>query len=237
MGWTGKQKAKTRKRYDTSQLTSSLRGHLVHRDYAAHFFRWGWAKRFIKAGMRVLDVGCGRDTPLAKVLKGNLSHVPSIYLGVDYQEVDAPAGNSWVRTLGGFDFATRYEEIEGPKFDVVVCFEAIEHMRKKDGLRLLAGLKHHLAPDGKILLSTPVYDGRRMAAAHLHEWKFEELRDALTASGLKMYTVFGTFASYPDIKKAATSHDLNVLERLRDYYDDDVAACFLAPMYPTASRN
>lgn len=48
---------------------------------------------------------------------------------------------------------------------------------------------------------------------------------------------FGTFASYPAIKAAMTDTDLDVYERVRSFYGDEVAACFMAPLYPDASRN
>ena len=67
------------RRFDQTQLKGSALGYMVHRDYAAHFFRWGWATRFIKAGARVLDLGCGQEQPLAKVLIPRLTYVPKLY--------------------------------------------------------------------------------------------------------------------------------------------------------------
>lgn len=245
MSFTGKQKAKTAARYDTSQLTESGRGHLVHRDYAAHFFRWGWATRFSRRDAFVLDIGCGRDTPMARVLKAFPSTCPDLYVGVDYQKIDAPAGNFWVTPLGEFDFVERWREIaesmredyKGRLFDLIVSFESIEHMSRKDGLKLLTGARALLAPAGTFLISTPVFDGKRMAAAHIHEWKADELRDALDDAGFRVVRRHGTFASAHDIRRVATPAHLEVYDRLCEFYSFDVAALFLAPMYPDAARN
>lgn len=232
-----RQRERTTERYDTSQLTASNRGHLVHRDYAAHFFRWGHARRFA-GGRRVLDVGCGRDCPLARVLNYPMNARPAAYVGIDVKVIDQAPGDRWVEAIGEFDFVTRWPEVAetGERFDLVACFEVIEHMAPADGAALLAGCRALLADGGILLLSTPVFDGRA-AAAHIHEYTADELHGALVAAGFRIARRHGTFASYPVMKKAASASDLAMLERLREYYSDDVAACFLAPLYPDASRN
>jgi hypothetical protein len=47
----------------------------------------------------------------------------------------------------------------------------------------------------------------------------------------------GTFASWNDVKRAAEPAHVALAERLKKFYDGDVVACFLAPLYPDASRN
>ena len=237
-----RQKARTAARYDTSQLTDDNRGGTVNRDYLAHCLRWGWARRFVDNDTRVLDVGCGRDAPLARALRFPPAARPAYYLGVDVQVVDRAPGDRWCEALGEFDFVERWREVaaaadeDGGLFDLVVSFECIEHMRREDGLRLLEGLRGCLADDGTLLLSTPVYNGRA-AAAHLHEWTAAELGEAIAGAGFEVVRRHGTFASYPDMRRAAAPADLALLESCREFYSDDVAACFLAPKYPDASRN
>src|SRR6266436_3865394 len=54
---------KKARRFDQTYLSADVHGHYVHRDYAAHFFRWGWVPRHL-AGVdhhRVLDIGCGPE--------------------------------------------------------------------------------------------------------------------------------------------------------------------------------
>lgn len=236
-----KQRAKTTERFDTSQLTGQNRGNNVHRDYLAHVFRWGWASRWT-GGKRVLDVGCGRDTPLARTINYPMGAVPKAYVGVDYQKVDKAPGFAWCEVIGEFDFSSRWREIcdTGERFDLVVSFESIEHMSRADGLNLLEGMRALCV--GKLLLSTPCFNGRA-AAAHVHEWRVDELRDALVEKGFRVVDRFGTFASYPDVKKALAADGERgrvlgeALERAREFYGDDVLACYLAPLYPDRARN
>lgn len=225
------------RRFDTTQLRASVHGRLVHRDYAAHFFRWGHARRLMRlAGANVLDVGCGQECPLEWFLQADRSNVPARYVGVDLNPTVGTSGHKWVEVHAAFDFTSRYAELGEDEFDYAVCMEVIEHMGPDDGRVLLHGVKHCLKPGGTLLLSTPVYNGSQ-AANHVHEYTVDELRDALANVGFQVVRRWGTFASYPVIKKAASAEDRRCLERLREYYDDEVAACFLAPHYPDHSRN
>ena len=93
-----------------------------------------------------------------------------------------------------------------------------------------------LKPGGMLLLSTPVFNGKA-AANHVHEWDIPELATAVMDAGFSIEGRHGTFASYPDIKRVAIPEHLTILEQLRQFYSDEVTACFLAPMYPDQSRN
>lgn len=226
---------KPERRFDKSQLREGTHGKIVHRDYLAHCFRWGWASRMIKPGQRVLDVGCGMDAPLAHVLSGTNFPHGGEYVGVDMNRSIKGHGRTWCVTKPEFDITSRYGELG--LFDWVTCFEVIEHMSAGDGLALLVAMREVLKPEvGRIILSTPVFNGKA-AKAHIHEWEIPELAMAVNDCGLDVIERWGTFASYPDLKRSITPQDLAVLERVRKFYGDDVTACFLAPLYPDASRN
>lgn len=223
--------------FDTTALKrggSNERG--VHRDYAAHFFRWGFAGRFITNATRVLDVGCGTDVPLLSILNHPRNLVPAAYVGVDYNPAPRKVpSRQWATYHWHFDFTRRYKELKGP-FDVVTCFEVIEHMRPDAGARLLSGIRWNLGPEGVALLSTPVFDGKA-AANHLHEWTVPELERAVIDAGLVIESRYGTFASWQAIKKVASREELAIANRLKEYYSGEVISCFLAPLYPDQSRN
>lgn len=238
--------------FDSSSLRESGHGRYVHRDYAAHWFRWQHALRFVKAGMRVLDVGCGPDQMMTKVLRASQSHVPELYVGVDVNRITKKCGSSWARVLDEFDVTRRWQELleeddademfAGPPalgpFDLICCFEVIEHMPIERGRALLKALKALVKPDGVILLSTPVYNGKHMAANHIHEYEFEELRDEIVKSGLQVDRVVGTFMTSQAAKKVATPAQRALLEELHaKWYAWDILANFLAPLYPEASSN
>lgn len=221
--------------FDTTSLRANAHGQWVHRDYGAHFFRWGFAGRFVTGETDVLDIGCGPDVPMINALTMPRNQVPRSYVGVDMNnEPQRAPSRGWATLHWNFDFTKNYKKLG--QFDLVTCFEVIEHARTDDGLKLLKGMRACLRPTGKILLSTPVFNGKA-AANHLHEYTIEELRRAVAKAGLQIAQRFGTFASQRDIKKVATAAELDVVKRLSDYYSGEVLSCFLAPLYPDASRN
>ncbi len=234
------------RRFDKTQLKENGHGQGVHRDYAAHFFRWGWAKKLVDQGSFVLDVGCGQDQPLAKVLAAGVAqNLPAVMVAVDYNKIQKPFNVNWLTTLDQFDFTTRWQETLDllpvsphfeSKFDYIVNFEVIEHMHTCDGRKLLTAMRQCVKSNGRLMLSTPVFNGRA-AANHLHEYTVDELWALLEETGWVVEKRFGTFASYNDLKKVLNEQQRADLERLREFYDGDVAACFWAPLYPDASRN
>lgn len=224
------------RQFDKTQLRERSYAQQVHRDYAAHYFRWGFAKNFIKNGTTVLEVGCGQDMPLPRVLTASMAHVPKRYVGCDMNSIKKPLVREWIELLDEFDFTSRHKEIEGT-FDVIVCFEVIEHMSKEDGKKLLKAIKAKMHSDSVFLMSTPVYNEKHMAANHIHEYRRDELQEHIESVGLTVLNQFGTFMTSQAIKKVATPQELELIETLHEFYGWDVLANFLAPKYPEAASN
>lgn len=223
--------------FDTTSLRLNQHGALVHRDYAAHFFRWGFATRFIKPKSNVLDIGCGPDQALVRILTAT-GKQPKKLTAVDYDDIKARWNIAWFELRAPFDFTKRWKELtKGGPYDVITCFEVIEHMQKASGRKLLRGARELLADGGKFLLSTPVYDGKRMAQNHIHEYGIDELAKEITAAGLAIERRFGTFQTALQAKACDNPIHRTTWDHLRAYYSDDVLACFLAPLYPDQSRN
>lgn len=230
------------RRFDKTQLKSQSYQHLVHRDYAAHYFRWGFIKNWVKTNdkAKVLDIGCGQDLPLPSLLSHTPSFLPKTYVGVDLNKIAKKFNAKWVGGIHDeFNFIDNWKEIldQHGKFDVIVNLEVIEHMHVKDGLKLLKAMKSCLNPEGSIFLSTPCYDGKRAAANHLHEYTVPELAESIDKAGLKVSDRWGTFMNWNALKKVATSSQLELVNQLRAYYHLDVLSIFLAPLYPDDSRN
>jgi hypothetical protein len=123
-------------------------------------------------------------------------------------------------------------------FDLLTCFEVIEHMAKADGRRLLTGLRGLAAPGATVLVSTPVYNERHMAAAHIHEYRFTELRAELERAGLAVDRVVGTFMTSQALKRVATKEHQAMAKELHALWHSwEVIACMFAPYYPEASSN
>ena len=124
-------------------------GHLIE---AEHFARYAWATQFA-SGQRVLDAACGMAYGTAMLAAAGASPV----IGVDLDESviakvseSAPPGTS-------FDVADlRKLPFGDDEFDLVTCFEAIEHVTEPEVV--LDELARVLRPDGLLLVSTPNRD-------------------------------------------------------------------------------
>lgn len=232
----------TDKRLDKTQLHEDIHGTDVHRDYFAHYSRWSWSLRQIPRGSRILDVGSGADIPFAKVAQGQRGFralEPKEVVCVDLNKIKVPK-RQWLTVYEKFDFTERWHElIDGDDdnlFDAIICFEVIEHMDEKSGDKLLEGMRQCLAPDGRIYLSTPVFNGKA-ARNHIHEYEIEELRNKIEANYLEIEARYGTFANVPTIKKVCTDEERKILEEIIDWHGNDMASVFLAFKYPDSSRN
>jgi len=231
--------------YDTTQLHEAGHGRTLHRDYSAHFWRWSFARRFINAKHNVLEVGCGEDKPLCKILTGGAAAHVNHYTGVDLNKLK-PSNSQRLTFHGEFNFVERYKELlkvrpEG--FDVVVNYEVIEHMKVEHGVTLLKAMFACLKPGGVLLLSTPVYDGVRHAANHIHEYTVPELAKYIEKTGFMVEQRFGTFMDIKHIGKVASNPPIledaikAVKILLAKYFDNDAISNIFGPLYPDHSRN
>ena len=231
------------RRFDQTQLHANSSGRSVGRDYAAHFFRWAWITRQIKAGQKLLDIGCGQETPLVFVLTNKVTQLPKLYVGVDLNRILKPTKIAWTRIVDKFSFVDDYLKLwkrsgmkKDEKFDAAVCLEVIEHMMPADGKKLLKGAFHLVRPGGYLYLSTPVFSGKA-AVNHCHEFTVLELRKLIESTGWVVERRFGTFARINDIKKVAARAEWETLQKIGEYYNNEVLSIFLAPLYPDASSN
>ena len=230
--------------YDTTQLHEAGHGRTLHRDYSAHFFRWSFARRFVSIKDNVLEVGCGEDKPLSKILTGGAAPHVNKYVGVDLNKLK-PSNSQRLQFLGEFNFVERHKELlktrpEG--WDVVVNYEVIEHMKVEHGAKLLKAMLACLKPGGVLLLSTPVYDGKRHAANHIHEYTVPELQKAIEKAGFKVERRFGTFMDIKHIGKVdptgvSKAAVLEVRKALEQYFDNDAISNIFGPLHEDHARN
>lgn len=225
--------------YDTTQLHENGHGRTLHRDYSAHFFRWSFARRFVKTTDDVLEIGCGEDRPLSKILTGGAAARVNTYVGVDLNKLK-PSGSQRLTFHGEFNFVERYKELLKAKpkgFDVVVHYEVIEHMKVEHGAKMLKACFDCLKPGGVMLMSTPCYDGVRHAANHIHEYTVPELQKAAEKAGFKVERRFGTFMDIKHIKKGPNKAVVEVAELLSSYFDNDAISNIFGPLFPDQARN
>ncbi|HSZ70430.1 MAG TPA: methyltransferase domain-containing protein [Solirubrobacteraceae bacterium] len=152
-------------------VPAEMHGELVE---AEHMARYQWASAFC-AGRRVLDAGCGVGYGAHLLKRAGASEVLAVDISEAIIEVagnDAPDGVvcevADLRALGYLD----------DSFDLVVCFEVIEHVDEQD--RVLDQLARVLRPGGLLLISSP-NRGRYVPGNphHRREYVPSELRVAL----------------------------------------------------------
>jgi 2-polyprenyl-3-methyl-5-hydroxy-6-metoxy-1,4-benzoquinol methylase len=138
-------------------------------DMARHVAAYRWAVEQA-AGKTVLDVGCGEGYGTAM-----LAEVAAEAVGIDRAEAVVAASARYRKANLAYrstDFAA-LDTIED-KFDLVVSFQVIEHV--PDPTAFLEGLRHCMAPGGRLLVTTP---NRLMSVSenpyHLREWIASEL--------------------------------------------------------------
>lgn len=109
-------------------------------------------------GKRVLDVGCVNHnleaTRLPDWRHAQLKQVASALTGLDYEKdvVDQLNQEGWdvvAADAQAFDIRDRYPE----GFDLIIASEVIEHLVNPGGFLTCAA--RHLAPGGRILITTP----------------------------------------------------------------------------------
>lgn len=239
------------KTVDTSYLNlmrTSVYGH-IHRDYLAHCLRYTHMVKFLQQKKRhkthhLLDVGCGRKTPLPRMLFSMMmTHTTGSYTGVDY------GGVIWPETIPKkakfrmklFERAD-FVDVKLPrkKFDVITSFEVLEHVETAHAFAMMQRMRQVIKKNGHVFLSTPCYDAKMCAAkAHVNEMTYLAFDALIIAAGFRVEQVWGTFASQRDYKPSMYKYDglESIFNQLKDYYSSEIVACMFAPLFPQESRN
>lgn len=244
--------------YDKTQLhieTATDRG-IMHRDYAAHLFRWSAVFRHLVSAhryknARILDIGCGQDWPLAKTLYSNKLSGPH-YVGVDLNSLEPP--DILIKAVTGeklrIDYFERTDASVLTKEDLpydnnelptlIVALEVFEHMHPGILHRLMKTIRSFMAPGTACFFSTPCYNGSA-AGNHINEMSYNTMGALIEHNGMTIVNKYGTFASqrdaFPAIEKKYGSETVRYLEDLKQFYDSNVISILCAPMVPEVSRN
>lgn len=209
---------------------------IVHRDYFAHSLRWSYAIRQAKYKMRVLDMGCAR-APLLEALYRN-KFCP-VYRGVDVSkkqlEEAAKLETNCQAELFWMDATEERVPLPDGWAELECCFEMAEHVPEEKLPAVLDELERLLSPKGKLLLSTPNFNGSA-AGNHVREYTFEEM-EKLLAPRFEIEACYGTFASQKDLEPKLSLAEEEVWSLLKDYYDSNVFSVLFAPAHPEESRN
>jgi 2-polyprenyl-3-methyl-5-hydroxy-6-metoxy-1,4-benzoquinol methylase len=238
----------------------------IHRDYIAHCLRWShvikrMGERHAYKEARVLDIGCGRELPLAKTLYSS-KYIVQQYFGVDVGPILDTAISAF--SSGKFpikvwenvdvcDIAT--EDLDEGPHDIdywakrapnwATMFEVAEHVEPAHLIKMLRHIKSLCASDVKFFVSTPCWNRTDCAANHVNEMTYEAFGALLEGCGWYVENVYGTFASIRDyehlLDRAQEPNlevpSIEVFNRLREYYDTNFLSCVFAPLFPAQSRN
>jgi 2-polyprenyl-3-methyl-5-hydroxy-6-metoxy-1,4-benzoquinol methylase len=143
---------------------------------AEHIGRYSWAMA-LASGRRVLDAGCGTAYGSAMLAAGAATSV----VGVDRAEsVLASVRGDMPDNVELATADLRELPFNDDSFDLVVCFEVIEHIAEPGAV--LDELTRVLEPNGILLVSSPnrgIYPPGN--AHHLHEFTPSELESELRA--------------------------------------------------------
>jgi 2-polyprenyl-3-methyl-5-hydroxy-6-metoxy-1,4-benzoquinol methylase len=154
-------------------LPDEMRGELVE---AEHLCRYWWAAGLAR-DRRVLDAGCGIGYGAAIMSAAGAAQVDGVDIADEVVEAATAAAPEGVRFRTG---DVRDLPFPDDSFDLVVCFEVIEHVEDQD--RSLDELRRVLAPGGVLAISSPnpaVYVPGN--PHHKRELGPDELRDMLAS--------------------------------------------------------
>ena len=128
-----------------------VRSALVRDTAVAHFGRDARSRTPL-AGLSAVDIGCG-----AGLMTEPLARMGAAATGIDAAPENIAAAAAHAAAVGlTIDYrATSVEALaaSGTRFDIVTCFEVIEHVANRDSF--FGALASLLAPGGVALFSTP----------------------------------------------------------------------------------
>lgn len=144
-----------------------------------HLARYKFARGFIKATDSVLDIACGTGYGVRF-----LSDFCDTIVGGDVDEKTLlEASNRYGGENREF-INMDIKSIEG-KYDIITCFETIEHISLEDALKALGSIKSALKKGGLMVISTPKKIVKNELSVnrlegHLHEYQFNEFYSTLS---------------------------------------------------------
>lgn len=239
--------------YNKTQLTpqQEFERHIYHRDQFAHYFRWSHILKVLrlnKQKVSLLDFGCGTGELLEAAYRNRI--YPKQYLGLDIRSQTIKQNEEKFNMLDWAKFQCCdlcQDELDlGQTFDIITCFEVIEHIGHANADAFLDNIAFHCHENTRVYLSTPNYDPSVGAAQNhllgpdkeIGEWDHFELKAKLEEY-FDIEACYGTFASIKDYKKEIAQDWRQVMyDALKKYYDNEILANLMAPIVsPENARN
>lgn len=144
--------------------------------YQEHVARYAFASQWIQ-GKRVLDVGCGVGYGSRWLAQNGAACVRAFDLSAD---AVGHAKQFYAHENLTFEVASATDFDFGERFDVVTCFELIEHV---DAQReVIQCIRRALKDDGVLIISTPRALEQKRTHFHTKEFSEQEFRALLEDS-------------------------------------------------------
>lgn len=246
------------KEVDTTflSLDDASRKTFIHRDYIAHVFRWAHVVKHlqkVRGESTILDVGCGRELPLAKCVHSSRC-APIKYVGVDYGGIKPTAYQYFSKVVfplflspdtDFLEWDGSYTDVaqdkivrprEAERFTHITCFEVLEHVEPLHCINMIRKMAALLEPGGDVFISTPNWDMINCSDNHVNEIKHKVLGRVLQES-FDVMAVYGTFISQRDVKEQLDDSTLLLYNVFKEYFHSDVLSNMWAAPFPERSRN
>jgi len=236
--------------YNKTQLTpqQEFERHIYHRDQFAHYLRWSHVLKVAKIGQKILDFGCGSGEMLELFYRNKFR--PKRYLGLDIRQQTIKENQEKFAKLDFAEFRQAdlcQSELDlGEDFDIITCFEVMEHIGHANADKFLENIWYHCGKDTRVYLSTPNYDPKVGAAKNhllgpdkeIGEWDHFELQEKLSEY-FDIEAKYGTFASMKDYKEEIVGDwRQQMFDALKEYYDTNLISVIMAPLIkPEHARN
>lgn len=203
-------------------VPAEMHGQLVE---AEHMARYWWATTFCE-GRRVLDAGCGVGYGARLLKQAGAAEVVAVDLSDAVIEVARQLVPDGVACEVADARSLPYRE---DSFDLIVCFETIEHVDEQD--RVLEQFARVLRPDGLLLISSP--NRRRYVPGnphHRHEYVPSELCTALEGrfEAVRLVAQHAMLASVISSREEAQLRDVRIERLIEPGADDEIYTLAMA---------
>ncbi len=194
-----------------------------------HLVRYLFAGQIV-SGKAVLDVGCGVGYGAQKLGLMGASSVTAFDISSDaidhaIEFYAHPAVTYHVNDAENFSLDA--------KFDVVTCFEMIEHVQHPD--RVLKCIAQHLKPDGILVASTPRFLGEKRTHFHVREFTLDEYMTLMT-DVFPDTVVYFENNHFSSLVTSVPAPEINRVEYLKDQFKPEQADVFISVSCGPAAR-
>lgn len=158
---------------------------------------------YLKEGSLILDYGAGLGFFSEYVLKETNAKITTC----DFSPNAVENENKRCSKYQNFDGAYLVDDLikQNKKFDVIFCFEVIEHCNDYYLNKTFENFKNLLSPNGTIIVSTPNNEKLRNnfvccpqcgkvfhRVAHVRSWTIDTLKNYIVNSGFKVRDIYTT---------------------------------------------